>query len=94
MATKYEAWEDEGGIIFSDVQQIQNLKDQNLFDGEMKLLHVVYADTPEEAMAVHHIKMGWEPFRPNGEAALCPNGCGSQFYPKDSGQCPSCGSVC
>jgi hypothetical protein len=93
MAVRYEAWQDDNGITLTDEANVKDLKEKNLFFGEPKLLHVILADTPEEAMAVHHIKMGWEPFRPEGNAVLCPKGCGSMVYPKGSGQCPKCGNV-
>ena len=60
---------------------------------DQELPDEVIADTPEEASAVHHIKMGWAPYKPMGEAAPCPQ-CGACFYPESSGVCPNCGPIC
>ena len=94
MKAKYEAWSDDGQVSFADPEAIKKEIESGALGKTAKLLHVVEADTWEEAMAVHHIKMGWEPYKPEGEAEECPNGCGSFYYPKGSGQCPKCGVVC
>ncbi len=91
---RFEVWQDENGTTLSDEEGIKQLKDKGLFFGEAVLLHVIMADTSEEAMAVHHIKMGWEPYKPAGNPQLCPNNCGSCFYPEGSGECPKCGKIC
>ena len=44
-------------------------------------------------MAVHYIKMGWASYKLLGESADCPNGCGAQFYPDGSRECPNCGII-
>lgn len=93
MTLRFEAFEDENGITFVGQAERENLKEKNLLDSSAKLLHVIVADTPEEAMAVHHIKMGWEPYKPMGDPQLCPNNCQSYFYPEGSGICPKCGGV-
>ena len=90
---RFEAWQDENGTTLSDVAGINQLKEKGLIESDAVLLHVIMADTSEEASAVHHIKMGWEPYKPEGEPELCPNRCGSYFYPKGSGECPKCGQV-
>jgi hypothetical protein len=94
MKYTYEAWADDEAITFSTREGIQWQKEHSLSGKNSRLLHIVEADTPEEAMAVHHIKMGWEPYVPMGEPKLCPRGCGSYFYPEGSGECPKCGKVC
>ena len=95
MRTTYEAWldEQEQCITFGDLANIQWHRSHGGLGSAAKLLHRIDADTPEEAMAVHHIKMGWAPFIPSGEAARCPRGCGACYYPQGSGQCPNCGLV-
>ena len=56
------------------------------------LLWRIEAATWEEASAIHHLRMGWEPYRPMGESSPCPK-CGAAFYPQGSGQCWRCGKV-
>ena len=94
MKCRFEAWADDEGISFATRESIKWQQENNLLGRNAKFLHVVEADTHEEAMAVHHIKMGWEPYKPMGEAALCPNGCGSYYYPDGSGECPKYGKIC
>ncbi len=94
MRFKFEAWSDDESITFATVEAIKYQKENNLLGENLELLHTIYADTKEEAMAVHHIKMGWEPYVPMGKPQLCPNDCGSYFYPEGSGVCPKCGEIC
>ena len=96
MKSRYEAWFDEenGSLTFALPEQIEMQRKDNLLSDDAKLLHVVFADTPEEAMAVHNIKMGWGAYNPPGESEDCPNGCGAKYYPKGSGVCPNCGRIC
>jgi len=86
---KFEAWQNETEIAFGPVEKIASEKRQGLISDTATLIHTVYADT-WEAMAVHHIKMGWEPYKPVGNAEFCPK-CGSIYYPNGSGVCPKCG---
>jgi hypothetical protein len=92
----YEGWVNQDGteITFTTAEQIPTLRDKGLLSKEARLLHRIEADTPEEAQAVHHIKMGWSPYCPMGEAKPCPLECGSKFYPAGSGVCPNCGKIC
>jgi hypothetical protein len=82
----YEAWIDgsEQCVTLGDLGNLGWQRSNGLLKACVKLLHRFEADTPEEAQAVHHIKMGWEPYRPTGEPALCPNGCGAFYYPQSS----------
>ena len=50
------------------------------------LLWRIEAATYEEAAAVHHLRMGWEPYKPPGEQAQCPR-CTGTFFPEGSGEC-------
>lgn len=92
-AVKFEAWTnpDETELtVFAaddDEQRRSQLREDSL------LMYVIEAATWEEAMAVHHIRQGWEPYDPGGEAAPCPNGCGALYYPQGSGMCRICGRV-
>lgn len=50
----------------------------------------IEAATWEEAMAVYHIRMGFEPYKP-GEPAACPvHGNDFVYYPEGSGDCWKC----
>lgn len=52
------------------------------------------AAKPEEASAIHHLRMEWEPYKSIAEPTLCPNDCGRFFYPKGSGVFLNCGEIC
>lgn len=94
MTKIYEAWSDVSGesedISFFDAETIAS---QGLPE-KATLLYRVEADTYEDAMRLHHERMGWEPYKPMGSPAECPRGCGSTFYPEGSGECRVCGRVC
>ena len=93
----YEAWLDDkdgASVTFSPPEVIAELRDRGLLHLDAKLLHKIEADTMEEALAVHYIRMGWAPYQPHTKPAKCPNGCGAFFYPGGSGECPNCGKIC
>jgi hypothetical protein len=96
MRKVYEAWQGDAGcsITFAPVENIQQQRANGLLPEDARLLYRVEADTWEEAMAVHYIKMGWSPYVPEGEPKECPRGCGAMFYPQGSGECPNCGRIC
>jgi hypothetical protein len=52
----------------------------------------IQACTWEEAMAIYHLRVGIEPYKPAGEPGRCPK-CGSIYYPEGSGECWSCGEI-
>lgn len=56
-----------------------------------KLLYTVAAASHEEAMAIHHLRQGLQPYTPAGKAQRCPKGCRTHYYPEGSGVCPMCG---
>jgi|GEM_PF-2163427 hypothetical protein len=60
----FEAWEDDGGVTFSTPENISDFKQKGLLSGSAKFLHYIHAKDYEEAMALHHQKMGWEPYKP------------------------------
>ena len=92
--TEWEAWiEGDAELTFSTVNRIEEMKARGLLPDRAKLLHRISAETPEEAHAILHLRMGRDPYRPIGEAIPCPNNCGSSFYPEGSGICPYCGKV-
>jgi len=91
----FEAWSDpkDDSIQLSDAEHTDESKENNTLSKNAKLLYSIAAATLEEASAIHHLRMGWEPYRPNGKAQPCPNKCGSMYYPESSGECPVCGEV-
>jgi hypothetical protein len=50
------------------------------------------AQTWEEAQAIKHLRLGFEPYKPSGEAQPCPK-CEAFYYPKGSGECWRCGKI-
>lgn len=60
----FEAWEDKGGITFSSQENIGDHKEKGLLSSDAKLLHQIEANSYEDAMILHHQKMGWEPYKP------------------------------
>ena len=68
----------------------RDLRSKGAFPEYAELLWEVVTDTPEEASAIFHLRMGFEPFVPQGEWQPCPK-CGAAFYPEGSGYCWRCG---
>ncbi|WP_346187475.1 hypothetical protein [Rubritalea halochordaticola] len=66
---------------------------KGLLSSDHKKLWDIYAVTPAEASAIHALRMGCPPYKPEGNAKLCPNACGSHYYPSSSGVCPICGLI-
>lgn len=91
---EYEVWVDSESVTLATVEGIKWQKEKDLLGGDAKLLHKFSAATPEEASAIHHLRMGFEPYKPMGEPVLCPKGCEAYFYPQGSGVCPNCGDIC
>jgi len=46
--------------------------------------------TWEEAQAIKHLRLGYEPYSPQGDATPCPS-CKAFYYPEGSGKCWKCG---
>ena len=92
----YEAWEDKAGcsITFITAESAKEKRANNSLSEKARLLHRIAAASYEEAMSLHYLKMGWEPYVPVGEPKPCPKACGAVFYPEGSGQCPNCGRIC
>lgn len=89
----YEVWVDSESVTLSTVDGIQWQKEKGLIGKDAKLLHKFSASSHEEANAIHHLRMGWEPYKPVGDPTLCPNNCGSYYYSNGSGVCPNCGEI-
>jgi hypothetical protein len=98
MQQTFEAWQIHDDecieIVFGSLVQIAECRRTGELSDSAKLIHRLTADTYENAMSEHHRRMGWEPYKPMGEAKECPNECGSFFYPLGSGECPNCGPIC
>jgi hypothetical protein len=54
-----------------------------------ELIWRIEAGNWEEAMAIYHLRQGWEPYQPALPAESCPK-CNALFYPHGSGQCWQC----
>lgn len=91
---EYEVWEDTESVTLATKDAIQYQLKNGLIEEGARKIHSFAACTHEEASAIYHLRMGFEPYTPNGEPQLCPNSCGSYFYPKGSGECPYCGKIC
>jgi hypothetical protein len=88
---RYEVWETEDGAVLFASDQSAAQK-ANLAQKLVRKLVDLEANTFEEALAVYHVRMGWEPFKPVGEPRSCPK-CGAFFYPEGSGECWRCGKI-
>ena len=90
----YEAWLDpaDGGAALVPATESAGHRTRGLLDPGATLLYRIDAATWEEACAVHHLRQGWEPYRPQGAARPCPR-CGATYYPEGSGECWRCASA-
>lgn len=93
MRQRFEAYSASDGIIFASVESIEDQRAKGLLEREAQLLYVLEADTWEEALSIHNLRMGWGPYNPMSDPEPCPK-CGAWFYPKGSGQCWRCGDIC
>jgi hypothetical protein len=94
MKKEYEIWSnvDKTEIQCSTKENIEESRKKGLLKN-MLLKNSFVAYSYEEAMSIYHLRMGYEPYKPNGEAVLCPNNCGSYYYPLGSSECPNCGII-
>ena len=91
---EYEVWSDSETHTFSPKEGVERLKRLGLIEEGSYLLHSFSAQTLEEAKAIYHLRMGFEPYSPMGKSEKCPKECGAYYYPKSSGVCPNCGVIC
>ncbi len=87
----WEVWVEDNGSQWTLCQSGEFPNTHPLPDA--KLLHEFAAATTEEANAVYNLWMGYSPYQPIGNAKLCPNNCGSHYYPDGSSECPCCGVI-
>ena len=90
----YEAYQDPAGleITLLPADQVDGERTAGLLTPDAKLLYRFEAGNLEEATAIHYLRMGWEPFRPDGPAEACQR-CGAKVYPQESGECWQCGTI-
>jgi hypothetical protein len=91
LVIKYEVWSSDNNCQLSCGRA--DIVKTGIFKKDAKLIHTFYAATYEEAMSIYHLRLGFEPYKPSGKPKLCPNDCGSFYYPDGSSQCPYCGEV-
>ncbi len=89
----WQAFETDGCVTLTTKDGAVQLKRTGQLVEDARLLYEFAAATGEEASTIHHERQGWEPYKPIGESALCPNKCGSYYYPLGSGDCPVCGNL-
>ncbi len=93
MKQRFEAWQvNDEQLSFASVESVAEQRAKGLIGPDAKLLYVIEADTWEEACAIHYLRAGFGPYKPEGPPNRCPN-CGAWFYPEGSGQCWRCGRV-
>jgi hypothetical protein len=66
MPDLYEAWQDpaDSSITFTLASSIPELRQKGLLSVDARLLYRFEARSYNDAMAMHHERMGWEPYRP------------------------------
>jgi len=85
----YQAWKGNNGVSLITPNHPQ----KDFLCGEQALLlYEIEAATWEEAMAIHSLRQGNAPYRPEGTPERCP-GCEALYYPLGSGQCWKCGAI-
>ena len=89
----WQAWSTDDDVTFAPADRVDYLRAERTIADNAVLLHEIIASTGEDAMAQHHEKMGWEPYRPQGDSVPCPNDCGENYYPEGYGDCPRCGHI-
>ena len=87
----YEAWESAVGAMLCESEKVAQMQSNPAMRLTRKLFDV-QAGNWEEACAIYHLRMGYAPYAPMGDAQPCPK-CGSWFYPHGSGECWQCGKI-
>jgi formylmethanofuran dehydrogenase subunit E len=91
----YEVWIDADGWGTTRCAQsdVRDYLERGVIEKGAVFQHRIEADTPEEAAAISHLRLGREPFHPFSQLIKCPNGCGAYYSPEESGECPNCGRI-
>ena len=92
--TIYEGWRDlaNGSVSLTTADEAIRQRAIGLISAASTLAWRFEAATWEEANAIHALRAGWEPYRPVGRPAPCPE-CGATYDPEGSAQCWQCGLV-
>lgn len=63
---RYELWgtPDQTSLTFTGADAISEYKRQGVIEPEAEFIWAVEADSDNEAMALYHEHMGWEPYKP------------------------------
>jgi len=90
---RFRAFHEPGPRSFSlySTQSEEHARASGLLAPDAQLAWEIEAETWEEAMAIHHLRAGFEPYVPAGAPFACPS-CGAWTYPAGSGECWKCGS--
>ena len=94
MKTRYRAFQEsstQSCLLGADLEA--ELRRKGLLQSDAALLWEIEADTWEEAMSIHNLRMGFSPYKHVGEGQPCPQ-CSAVFYPQGSSQCWRCGPIC
>jgi hypothetical protein len=88
----YQCWADpeENGLSLTSIENVADWRQNGLLSDTATLEYEIFAQTWEEAKAIHALRQGWAPYSPMSEAQPCPQ-CGANFYPIGSGDCWKCG---
>src|SRR5689334_30513 len=78
--------------LVQPAEQMERYRREGTLGPRAVLLYSFEAATHEEAQAIHSLRMGWGPYRPEGEPKPCPT-CGAFYYPEGSGECWRCLSL-
>jgi hypothetical protein len=92
VAQQFEAWRTEDGVVLGTLSSIAEQRAKGLLSSSAQHLYSISACTWEEAQAIHHLRMGFEPYKPQGPASPCPK-CNALLYPEGSAQCWQCGFI-
>jgi len=85
----YEAWKTDDGATLTTPDGIAEQTAKGLLTNA-RFLWRIEAATWEEAMSIYNLRMGFGPYKPNGQPARCPR-CSGWYYPEGSGECWQCG---
>lgn len=86
----YSVWQSESSVALVEGLGPPTLANGTVDDPSAQRLWTIEAASREEAMAIHHLRQGWEPYVPRGAARPC-SGCGALKYVEGSGECWRCG---
>ena len=90
-ATTHQAWKNSatGDVVYW--YKIYGATPPGLAEG-FELLWEFEANSGEEAMSIHFVRLGFAPYIPNGPAPPCPK-CDAQYYPEGYAECWRCGFI-